>query len=409
MPIAVLLVAFARMCQGQNLPEARELVERYREAVSWNQRVSMRVHTKIDSTSTDKNYRVYHQEMNLIHRRDGNRVEWLVSKNSFEDEKHEVPKSSEELVLVSNGKSLIVGNKKVGRDAVYVGSIRRQNYENALRLSLGDYYYGGFLSGVGVVGQLEPNLGDFISRYDTLRVIGKVNINKTACYIVEARTEHGTIKVWIAPEKGYNALKVNWVIHDNDFLSDGLYLRDSSFVEWSVVIDSIEVQKIDGIFVPVSGRFIKANKSKEGVEKTVRVKVKQSEIDLNPDFEALGAFGLPLPDGSRIYDHDYPGIGYEVIGGKLVPNVDEYAVEQIDKITEELMAEGQVPTRMTTAKKTEAVPNQPAGIAKTQVTTEEAQGEILSESRPFLMLVFVLIGLSIIAIIAWRVFLLKKE
>jgi len=101
------------------------------------------------------------------------------------------------------------------------------------------------------------------------------------------------------------------------------------------------------------------------------------------------------------------GVKFHWQDGRIVPNVDEEVIEQIDRITEELMAEGQVSTGLATAKKTEADPNQPAGIAETQATTEEAQGKILSESRSFPMLVFVLIGLSIIAIIAWRVFLLK--
>jgi len=414
MAIVLLLVAFAGMCQGETFPEARELVDRYREAITcWNQRVSMRIHSQIDVTPVDPDRPSRsHQRLNLIHRRDGNRAEWLGSKSFFEDDKAEVSTSSRKFAVIANGGHIVNADDAWTSDETYKGTIRRRNYGKILRSALDDFYYGGFLDGLFLgLGKLwlgkTANVAELLSQSDMLHVVGKEDINETVCYIVEAKTEYGTVTIWIAPEKGYNALKVSWVIHDKDFLRDGLYLKDSSLAEWSVLIDSIDVEKIDGIFVPVSGRFTSASTRKDGVERTVCAKVKRSQIDLNPDFEALGAFRLALPDGSHIYDRD-SGISYKVFGGELVPDVDEIVIEQIDKMTEEIMAEGQVPPGLATTKKTEATPNEPVATVdtqpKTQVDTTKTQPEVVAESGSLPIVLVILIGLLIIGVIGWLVF-----
>ena len=391
--LVLLLVAFAGMCQGEILPEARELVDRYREAITcWNQRVSIQIHSQIDETPVNPDHpSLAHQRLNLIHRRDGNRAEWLGSKSFFEDDKAEVSTSSRKFAVIANGRHIVVADDAWTPDERYRGTIRRRNYGKILRSASDDFYYGGFLDGLFLGLRKTANMAELLSQSDMLRVIGKEDINETVCYIVEAETEEARFRVWIAPEKGYNMLKAT---------------IDSSIAPGSIVIDSIEVQKINGIFVPVAGRFVETFKVKDGV-KTVHAKVKRSQIDLNPDFEALGAFRLALPDGSRIDDRD-SGISYQVFGGEMVPNVDEAVIEQIDKMTEEIMAEGKVPPGLATVRKPEAAPNEPATTSdthlKTQVDTVKTQPEVVAEAYSLTIVLVILIVLLIIGVIGWLVF-----
>jgi hypothetical protein len=397
--IVVIFAVSALVCSGENLPVVSELLERYTKAVNcWDKRVSMRIHSEIDGISSDPADRTSrHTEMNLIHRRDGNRAEWLGSKKYFDDTEAKVLLYSEESVGILNGKECIIAKKNIGLDEVYGGMITQQNYEKNLRSCLEDYYNGGFLHGVTGGLREATDLAEFLGKSDNLRVLGKENINETTCYIIEGSTQFAIVTVWISPEKGYNALKVT--------------MREPSG-KWWALIDSIEVQKIDGIFVPVSGQFKLTNIMKGGFKRTISVKVKRSETDLNPDFESLGAFGIPLPDGSRIEDHDYPGIRYQVLDGKLITDVDKDAIAEFDRMAEKIMTEDLVPPGLATVKKTEVVPNAPAVLIDTQpkkqVDTAKGQEKVLSESRPYPLIILFLSAMVIIGIIAWRVSVLKR-
>jgi len=226
------------------------------------------------------------------------------------------------------------------------------------------------------------------------------------CYVVEGDTWEGHKTVWIDPKNGYLHRKM---ICEGD-------PNNPDNLQGIEIIDT-KIEYLEGIPVVTEAErhFFRnfTDGNKQGATKATLTKhEKMSNVVWNPDFEAMGAFKMDkVPNGTQVVywanDLHKTGVKFHWQDGRIVPNVDEEDIKQIDRITEELMAEGQVPPSLATAKKTEAAPSQPAGIAETHVTTEEAQGEILSESRPFPMLVFVLIGLPIIAIIAWRVFLLK--
>ncbi len=390
----VLLIAYSCICSGESIPDVGELVGHYREALRWNQRVSMCIDTKIDSESTNKDDPIYHQEKSLIYRRDRERVEWIGNLSDFEDQEHKVLLFSEQYVIISNGQDLVGANKRIGEDYVYTGSIWRKDYKKALRSTVLDYYNGGFIYGItGGLGEAQ-NLAEFFSQNDTVRIIGKENIDEVSCYIVEAKTKSGTITVWIAPQKGYNTMRISHKANNE---------------KWSKLIDSIEVQKTDGIFIPVSGRFTLTNRLEDGSEDIVRVHVRCSQIDLNPDFDALGAFELySFPDGSRIYDKDFPGIRYKVSGGELVPDVDEAVIEELDNTAKQLLAEGTVPSGLGTVDVIKQSNNEPNNILNTQTDNAESQTSVLSESHGFPLIILIPLGLLIIGIIGWTVFSKSK-
>ena len=248
-------------------------------------------------------------------------------------------------------------------------------------------------------------------------------VNGFPTYVLEATTPYGHYTVWMDPNCGYSPRRV-MVERGPDDLYGGKPLSAPPpppipgltrlgpsrppLERARFVLDILKIKEIGGGFMATEGTTTSTHVYSDGSIKRRHGACELTLVDLHPDFNDIhNAFVLDVPDGTRVFDDDFPAVRFKWQNGKVVADVDDLVIEEIDRTTEELMAEGKVPPSLATAKKTEAAPSQPAGIAETQVTTEEAQGEILSESRPFPMLVFVLIGLSIIAIIAWRVFLFK--
>jgi hypothetical protein len=56
-----------------------------------------------------------------------------------------------------------------------------------------------------------------------------------------------------------------------------------------------------------------------------------SIFDAHPDFASLGAFRPDVPDGTVVRCFEMPQLFYEWRSGKLVPAVDEAAINTIDK------------------------------------------------------------------------------
>ncbi len=300
--VAFFLFSSACTCFGESYPDVKELVEGYNKACHWNQKISMRISSEISSTRSDLPDPFQLIKIECIYRRNGNQAEWLGTNQIFKDSKAKLLKNEDEFMFVFNGKEFLFLTKDIGYGENFHGYIHRKNYDQALSETLGDYYYGGFLqSYIGVLG----SLAEMLSRSSSVRITGKDQINGTLCYVLEDKTELSLIRLWIAPDKGYNALKIT---------ETGLSKT------WWVTIDSIDLKKIDDNLIPVSGCFKKTNKMDDGTERNICVEVEFNDIDLKPDFKALGAFGLALPEGSQIIDFENQELKYHVSGGKLIPD-----------------------------------------------------------------------------------------
>jgi len=170
------------------------------------------------------------------------------------------------------------------------------------------------------------------------------------CYVVESDTWEGHKTVWIDPKNGYLHRKM---ICEGD-PSNPDNLRGNEIIDTKIeYIEGIPVvTEAERHFFP---KFTDGNK--QGATKATLTKhEKMSNVVWNPDFEAMGAFKMDkVPNGTRVVysanDLHKTGVKFHWQDGRIVPNVDEEDIKQIDRITEELMAEGQVPPSLATAKK----------------------------------------------------------
>ncbi|MBA7678783.1 hypothetical protein ES703_87061 [subsurface metagenome] len=245
---------------------------------------------------------------------------------------------------------------------------------------------------------------------ETLRLRPEMEqVDGFACYVLEGDTPYDHHIVWIDPQNGYLHRKI---IREGFHKNSNLPPEASKIVKSGSEVTDVKIEFFEGIPAVTEAKRHFFDERTDGSTLDAIFHEKMSNVVWNPDFESMGAFKMDkVPDGTRVIykvnDLHKTGVKFHWQGGKIVPNVDEEIIEQIDRITEELMAEGQVPAGLEAAKKTEADPNKAFATMDELPDTAEAREKVIAESRSFPKLLFVLIGLSIIAIIAWRVFLVK--
>jgi len=314
-------------------PTPKELTNLYKKAVTcWDKSVAMRVelvhsyeHRGTDETDI-RNWRY-----DMTHRRDGDRCEWF-GRCQFKGEHN-----GDETLLDSQFKRIVGDDfflyytdytdytEDTEEQDAFMGSDAKEK----LFLLQAQQPDGGFLQGrIECIGS-APKIVDVMSNSDSLNLIGQETLSGSLCYIVEAKTKYGTFTVWITPEKGYNALKYVVRKSGRDILRDDIHIEDQGITEWVKVVDSIDVRKIDGVFVPVSGKLVDRAKAGDEWESTDHVEVKRSEIVLNPDFEALGAFEISFPEGTEVTHQDIPGLRFRWTKGKFVPDMNEYLIKNL--------------------------------------------------------------------------------
>lgn len=313
-------------------PNAAEVLCHYRKSLSYLQSVSMKVDTKItQGANSDKpNY----FETSIIFRRGHERTEWIGQVSVFDNHLNVDPNRSyiiKEIMTGSRGLSVLNSINKPPKRAMI-----SENYDEAQKRFLDAPKYGGPLCG-RIYGNSHKSVAELLSGDPNVYLRDeRENINGVPCYVLEATTEHGKVTAWIAPDKGYSALK--WSIHKtgDDLFND----RPISSKSWLAVFDAVELQKVGDVFVTKDGNFTLTIKGTDGTTRVASYKYETSDIQLNPDFDILGAFKIDLPDGTRVYMKEYPGIRYVWKNGQIVP-ADEPTFDEIDKMVEELKKEQQ--------------------------------------------------------------------
>jgi len=175
-------------------------------------------------------------------------------------------------------------------------------------------------------------------------------IDEHETYVLEAKTKHGHHTLWIDPNSGFNARRIT-VHRRADDLFEGKPLSSPRpkptgraiaaypvvpRKEQIVVLDSVEIENIDGIFIPTAGVVNRTCLYSNGEKVTRRNEYKYFDIDLNPDFSVVPeAFVLDIPDGTRVYDLEFPEGRFKWQDGKVIPLVAQ-SIPLLDKPLPEL-------------------------------------------------------------------------
>jgi hypothetical protein len=143
-------------------------------------------------------------------------------------------------------------------------------------------------------------------------------------YLVEANTLYGTVKAWIAPDLDYNCLRWQLVKGPQQFHRDGSFVNDG-FTKLTAVLEAKRVERIDGHYIVTQGQFDYRVENGDTLLSHSTYRYSLTNVDLTPDYEALGAFAIQLPEGTVVVDEDKPGIRYRWTGGQLVAELTQAA------------------------------------------------------------------------------------
>ena len=253
------------------------------------------------------------------------------------------------------------------------------SFKNDTKNILISPYNGGYVSGF-MIGDKE-HVCNILKQSGVSTLYGKTEaIGNSACYVVEGKTQSGTYKIWIDPNRGFNVRKaiVNKKIgdlHYNKPITAGNSDK-KVMVECEMSMSDVEVEKVGDYYIPISANLIFKEKYSDGTTAHTNWSSKRSKIQLNPNFEEMGAFVMDgIPEGTRIIVHEHPGLEYIWADGRFHLRVDR-----------------------------DAINGEPNTVGNTQSNDLESQPEVLSETSFSPVMLLIPIGLLIIAVIGWLVF-----
>jgi len=149
-------------------------------------------------------------------------------------------------------------------------------------------------------------------------------VNGFPTYVLEATTPYGHYTVWMDPNCGYSPRRVI-VERGPDDLYGGKPVSARSgpsrptFERARFVLDILKIKEIGGGFMATEGTTTTTHVYSTGsIERTHGV-CELALVDLHPDFNDVpDAFVLDVPDGTRVFDDDFPVGTFKWQNGQMV-------------------------------------------------------------------------------------------
>jgi hypothetical protein len=361
-------------------------------------------------------------------RTDGKRVDWIM-KDWFgldsPDTADLVEPSSHNRTIWDGSMYIELGYPPIGYDKKKGSAFFSDTKKSDFVLTA----YGGYNTLDGVFWGDKKEIPRILDQSSDISLRSKMEeANGTYCYVIDAITPNGKYSLWIDPEHGYNIAKAKVHKTGDDLLYGkpisqhrrrttnrsggakytGPRRTGNRREEFSFSLDRVEFQQVGDCWVPVEAYYQHTTKFDDGRVLVERKHDKRVFIDLEPDFEAVGAFVPDIPDGMRILLEGAPGITYEWQAGEIVPVVDKLVIADLDRMTDEIMAEGPVSSKPVSVKKSDTL-DEESHVASdmqppAQASESASQPEVLAESGMSpIFLLLITIGMLILGIIAWLV------
>jgi hypothetical protein len=257
--------------------------------------------------------------------------------------------------LSQGGKKRRTENEKQYSSDTYDGNKRYNHvrpYDSAGRVTVYDDGFKGIANSLDIqlaykdpVSQCFGYLIGDVERFD--RILKKVGhdqvsvreeaFNGTIHYVIEAKTDRGRYKIWLSPEKGYNYSKAIVVREAGDLFMDDHILEAGTSNR--SMIENTDFKQIDNVWIPIKTTS-KMNYSLPNNGFIVsNYEIELTSIQINPDHDALDSFSIDdIKDGAKAMIHGI-SIPYIWRDGKLIPDVDREAIEQLDMIIDEILVE----------------------------------------------------------------------
>ena len=141
-------------------------------------------------------------------------------------------------------------------------------------------------------------------------------LNGTAHYVIDAKTNRGQYTIWLNPEKGYNFSKATVLRDAGDFYMKGYKIEAGVMKKYS--IENIQFTEVDGVWVPVKAK-LKLHDTSPTSDINAISDLEITLILIDPDHDALDSFSIDdIRDGAKVkYGDKRPG-KYTWRDGKVV-------------------------------------------------------------------------------------------
>ncbi len=168
------------------------------------------------------------------------------------------------------------------------------------------------------------------------------SVDGSACYVLDAATDHGHYTLWIDPSHGYLPRKVLIKKGGDNIYGSTPLTQFPSLSEVEFLFAEVQIEEIEGVFVPTSCVMREVSTDPNGMRRTLQIKHKRTNINRHPDFEALGAFKADLPDGIKVHHQEFvdTGVAFEWKHGGIGPAFEEMDVASADIVADQLRTEG---------------------------------------------------------------------
>lgn len=148
--------------------------------------------------------------------------------------------------------------------------------------------------------------------------------------VLESQGKTGKTTLWLDPESGFHPRRIE-VHKSGEDLLDGQSLSSAEpskgnaifprkpLSGYSFVVESANIEKIAGVFVTTAAKVAETWAFCDAPPVCISYDFRRSKINLNPDFSALKAFEIKVPDGTPAYNLAFQADNFMVVGGRVVP------------------------------------------------------------------------------------------
>lgn len=337
--LVLLASSWYSTARSESSPDPIDILGRFKKSSDWTETMAMDVDSE---TLIAGGSNPGHRRQKMVYRRDGDRAETirhdcLLGRTGTLGDGEELTEADFSREKTYIGINLVNGECHLGASMFaggtrYTATVQRQDYADNFEHNHDTLTSGDFLEGAFSVGNGTDHIADALAGAKDLQVSSD-QIGDVPCYMLKGTLPpYGRVTAWIAPDKGFTAMKYVIQKDSTDLIAPGRPLADIGLSSWTITVDTTDLAEIDGVFVPVGGRYTHESIRATGEVKTTSVRVKRSNVQLDPDFEAMGAFQIDLPEGTPIHLAEAPGIRYIWSNGQIVTDMNSLWFEDFDKV-----------------------------------------------------------------------------
>lgn len=342
--IFILLNLFCGVCLSQEIT-GLDLIEKYQETQENLESFIIKSYTEQENRfSSINNGRATKSHVSQELRSDGERISMrsnIWGQIGPQDLPKDKPMYKSKLWDGNNAYEYIKASSAINDKKKYHGTLNFNYYEkdntDNLKSRFSNESSGSFSSGLFYAD--KKRVVDILREAKSLQLLdSKEGVNDSDCYVLIGKTKYGEYKLWIDPEHDYHLSKAIITRRPGDYESITNYTLEKG-AEVVIELSDVKFKKVEGQWIPSESLQKIHRKYPDGKWSDVSYTHKANEILLNPNHEALNSF-VPddIEEGARVLIKGVRSINYTWQDGELVANIDEAAIDQLDRMAEDILA-----------------------------------------------------------------------